>query len=238
MRFAVIGDIHSNKFALESVLEDINSKRVDFVISTGDLVGYLPFVNEVIDMIRANRVIVVQGNHDKRIADSEPIDEDTIKTMSEEEIQSSASSAFTNWIIREDNRKYLKNLPSQLRIDGNGLKLVVVHGSHISINEYLYEDKEILEPLSTELDEDIIICGHTHLPYHSIINNKHFINAGSVGKPKHGDPDAAYVIINIEEGKVESEIVKVSYDVESMIKAIEGNKMISSKLIPGLKEGF
>lgn len=238
MRFAVIGDIHSNKFALESVLEDINNNKVDFIVSTGDLVGYLPFVNEVIDMIRANRVLVVQGNHDKRIADSEVVDDDTINTLSEEEIQSSASSAFTNWIIREDNRRYLKNLPSQLRIDCNGFKAVVVHGSHRSINEYLYDDKEVLEPLSAELDEDIIICGHTHLPYHSVINNKHFINAGSVGKPKHGDSKAAYVIITVDGQKVESEIVKVSYDLESMIKAIECNKMISNKLIPGLKEGF
>jgi putative phosphoesterase len=238
MRFAVIGDIHSNKFALESVLEDINSKNVDFVISTGDLVGYMPFVNEVIDMIRANRVLVVQGNHDKRIADSKPVDDEVINSMSEEQIHSGASSAYTNRVITEENRKYLKNLPGQLRIDYDGLKVLVVHGSHRSINEYLYEDKEILEPLSKELDEDIIICGHTHLPYHSIINGKHVINAGSVGKPKHGDSNGVYVIITVEEGKAYSEIVKVSYDVESMVKAIEGNKMISNMLIPMLKEGF
>jgi putative phosphoesterase len=238
MRVAVIGDIHSNKFALESVLEDINSKKVDFIISTGDLVGYLPFVNEVIDMMRANKILVVQGNHDKKIADSVPVNEESIHKMTEEQIHSSASAAYTNWIITADNRKYLKNLPSQLSIDCNGLKVLVVHGSHKSINEYLYEDKEILEPLSSELYEDIIICGHTHLPYHSTINNKHFINAGSVGKPKQGDSNSVYVIISVEDGKVESEIVKVSYDVESMVKAIEGNSRISNKLIPMLREGL
>jgi putative phosphoesterase len=238
MKFAVIGDIHSNKFALESVLQDINSKKVDFIISTGDLVGYLPFVNEVIDMIRANRVLVVQGNHDKHIADSQPVSVDTINIMSEEQAHSSASSAYTNWIITDDNRKYLRNLPGQLRIDCMGFKILIVHGSHRSINEYLYEDKEILEELSKQLSEDIIICGHTHFPYHSTINNKHVINAGSVGKPKHGDAKSAYVVISIEEGEVEAEIVKVSYDVESMVKAIENNRMISNKLIPMIKEGY
>jgi putative phosphoesterase len=238
LRFAVIGDIHSNKFALESVLEDISTQKVDFVISTGDLVGYLPFVNEVIDTMKANKILVVQGNHDKNIADAQPVGEETINAMSEVQIHSGASSAYTNWIITEEHRKYLKNLPTQLRIDCNGLKVLIVHGSHRSINEYLYEDKEILEPLAAELDMDIIVSGHTHLPYHSIINNKHFINAGSVGKPKHGDAKAAYVIVSVEGDQVHSDIIKVSYDVESMIKAIEDNNMISNKLIPMLREGF
>jgi putative phosphoesterase len=238
LRFAVIGDIHSNKFALESVLEDISTQKVDFVISTGDLVGYLPFVNEVIDMMKANKILVVQGNHDKNIAEAQPVEDETINEMSEVQIHSGASSAYTNWIITEENRTYLKNLPTQLSIDCKGLKVLIVHGSHRSINEYLYEDKEILEPLAAELDMDIIISGHTHLPYHSIINNKHFINAGSVGKPKHGDAKAAYVIVSVAGDQVHSEIIKVSYDVESMIKAIEENKMISNKLIPMLREGF
>lgn len=238
MRFAVIGDIHSNKFALESVLKDINMKKVDFIISTVDLVGYLPFVNEVIDMIKVNKILVVQGNHDKHIADSKSVDKNTIIKMTEEQAQSNASSAYTNWVITEGNRKYLRNLPNKIKIDFHGLKVLIVHGSHRSINEYLYNEKEILKSVVTELDEDIIICGHTHLPYHSVINNKHFINAGSVGKPKHGDSNATYVIISIEDGKVESEIVKVSYNVESLIKAIEDNRMISNQLIPMIKEGF
>lgn len=237
MRFAVIGDIHSNKFALQSVLEDINSKRVDFIVSTGDLVGYLPFPNEVVDMIRENRILVVQGNHDKFIAESELITDEEINKMTEEQIQSNASSAFTNWSITDENRNYLKNLPEQLRINCNGLKLQIVHGSHRVVDEYLYEDKEKLAELAKTLEEDILICGHTHIPYHLTIDNKHFINAGSVGKPKHGDSRAAYVIINVENGKVKSEIIKVSYDIESIIKVIEENRMISNKLIPMLLQG-
>lgn len=68
MRFAVIGDIHSNIYALESVIEDIREKKVDFIVSTGDLVGYLPFPNEVIELIRKERVVAIQGNHDQAIA--------------------------------------------------------------------------------------------------------------------------------------------------------------------------
>ncbi len=238
MRFAIIGDIHSNKFALESVLNDIKIKEVDFIVSTGDLVGYLPFPNEVIEMMRYNKVLVVQGNHDKRIGDSKCIDDNIINNMLEEEIQNKASLAFTNWIISDKNRKYLKNLPKMLKMSCGELEILIVHGSNREIDEYLYEDEEYLTNISKTLKEDILVCGHTHIPYYLQIDNKHFINVGSVGKPKHGDSRATYVIINIEDGKVENEIIKVSYDINNMVKAIKENNMISDKLIPMIEEGY
>lgn len=238
MRFAVIGDVHSNIFALESVLKDIEERKVDFIISTGDLVGYLPFPNEVIHTIRKNKILVVQGNHDRGIAKSKPIQDESINNMSEEELHKSASSAFTNWIITAENRKYLDNLPQKLKIEGQQLTVLIVHGSPRLIGEYLYEDSEKLAELSTEIDEDIVICGHTHIPYHQIVNNKHFINAGSVGKPKHGGLEAAYVIVSLEDAEIKSEMIKVSYDIETIITAIRGNRMISDELIPMLRKGF
>ncbi|WP_461204827.1 metallophosphoesterase family protein [Clostridium sp. DL1XJH146] len=238
MRFAIIGDIHSNKFALDSVFKDINDKKVDFIISTGDLVGYLAFPNEVIEMMREHKVLVVQGNHDKRIGDSEKVNNDIINVMSEEEIQKKASLVFTNWIISDDNRRYLKNLPTRLKLVCGKLEILVVHGSHRAIDEYLYEDKEYLSQFEKTVQSDVIICGHTHIPYYLKIGDKHFINAGSVGKPKHGDSRATYVIVDIQESKVKCEIIKVSYDVESMVKAIKENNMIYDKLIPMIEKGY
>ncbi|MBC2579037.1 metallophosphoesterase [Clostridium sp. DJ247] len=238
MRFAVIGDIHSNIFALESVLKDIEARKVDFIVSTGDLVGYLPFPNEVIDTIKQNKILVVQGNHDKHIANSEAVEDDKINKMSGEEIQKNASAVYTNWIITNDNRKYLKNLSQKINIQCNGFKVLVVHGSPRVIDEYLYESEDTLTEIAKSIDEDIIVCGHTHIPYHVVVEKKHFINAGSVGKPKHGEPLATYVIIDIIDKEVKSEIIKVSYDVEKIVRAIEDNKMISNKLILMLKEGF
>ncbi len=238
MRFAVIGDVHSNIFALESVLENIKSKKVDFVVSTGDLVGYLPFPNEVIELIKENRILVVQGNHDRAIAGAEAVSDEKIHPMTNVEVQKSASAAFTNWMITHENRAYLRTLPKQLRISSGYFTALVVHGSPRAIGEYLYEDIEKLTELAGEIDEDIIICGHTHVPYYRSINNKHFINSGSVGKPKHGDPRATYVIVTIEDYNVKNEIVKVSYNTESIINTIKENRMISHELIPMLKKGL
>lgn len=238
MKIAVIGDIHGNKYALESVLEHIEKRDVDFIVSTGDLVGYMPYPNEVIDLIRKKRIIVVQGNHDKVIAESKKISLEEIMNMSEYELQKNASAAFTIWCISDENRKFLKNLCSKLVLEYGNKKIIIVHGSPISIDEYLYENEDHLAQVSEKISEDIIICGHTHIPYFKRINEKYFINAGSVGKPKHGDSRATYVIATLENDVISCSIEKVKYNVDQMIKDIENNQMISDGLVEMLRQGM
>lgn len=64
MKFAVLGGVHGNIYALRSVIEDINNRNVDFILSTGDLVGYMSFPNEVVDLIKSIGILTVKGNHD------------------------------------------------------------------------------------------------------------------------------------------------------------------------------
>lgn len=237
MKIAIIGDIHSNKYALNSVMEDINKKDVDFILSTGDLVGYLTHPNEVIRILKNNNVLSIKGNHDLRVAESNPILLDSIDSLSSDEIYRKGSLAYTNWKITSDNRDYLKNLPNQLKLNFNGLSLIMVHGSPKEIDEYLYPDsKEVIE-LSKSISEDIIISGHTHVPYHIVKNNKHFINPGSVGKPKDRRYEATYMILDITD-KIMSTIIQVKYPLDALIKSIEANPMIPDHLIDHLKEGY
>lgn len=237
MKIAVIGDIHGNKYALLSVLEHIETKDVDFIVSTGDLVGYMPYPNEVIDLIRKHKILVVQGNHDKVIAESKKISLEEINNMTALEIQKNASAAFTNWCISDENRKFLKNLSSKLIMECRDKKIIIVHGSPMRIDEYLYENEDHLAQLSENISEDIVICGHTHIPYFRNINGKYFINAGSTGKPKHGDSRGTYVIVEIDKDKVSCSIKKVEYDVEQMVQDIENNQMISNGLVEMLRHG-
>jgi putative phosphoesterase len=237
MKIAVIGDIHGNKYALKSVLEHIEKKDVDFIVSTGDLVGYMPYPNEVIDLIRKHKIIVVQGNHDKVIAESKKISLEEINNMSAQEIQKNASAAFTNWCISDEHREFLKGLCSKLVLEHADKKVIIAHGSPMRIDEYLYENEDHLEQISEKISEDIIICGHTHIPYFKRINEKYFINAGSVGKPKHGDSRGTYVIAMIEKEMVSCSIEKVEYNVNQIIQDIENNRMISDSLIEMLRQG-
>lgn len=236
MKFAVIGDIHGNKYALESVLQHIQSNDVDFIVSTGDLVGYLPYPNEVIEMMRKHKVLVVQGNHDKVIAESEKISLEEINRMSDIEIQKNASAVFTNWSISDENRNYLKGLSNKISLNYKDKQICIVHGSPKRIDEYLYENDEKLKEISDETSENIIICGHTHVPYFRFLNGKYFINAGSVGKPKHGDSRSTYVIVTIED-QVSCSIERVEYDVAQITEDIRSNKMISNDLIELLEQG-
>lgn len=238
MRLAVIGDIHGNKYALESVLERIETQNVDFIISTGDLVGYMPYPNEVINLIRKHKVVTIQGNHDQTIGQAEKISTEEITSRTDEEIQDKASLLYTNWCITDENRKFLKSLATKLSLECNGLKISIVHGSPKKINEYLYEDQETLARISKIIEEDVIICGHTHIPYFTKVEDKYFINAGSVGKPKHGDSRSTYILVEMNEGNVSCSIEKVPYNLEAMINDIKANRMIANELIPLLEKGI
>ncbi|OGO80627.1 MAG: YfcE family phosphodiesterase [Clostridiales bacterium GWC2_40_7] len=236
MRFAVIGDIHSNIYALESVMEDIKTKDVDFILCTGDMVGYAPFPNEVIDLLRKNNVLSIQGNYDRAIGNSERVCGCDYKDERLLEM-AGLSVLFTNMTVTGKNRSYLKELPTELRLKAGELQILLVHGSHRRNNEYLFENSKEVDEVTKEIQEDILICGHTHKPYYKVINSKHVINSGSVGKPKHGNPNATYAIVGIVEKNVCADVLEVPYDYEKTAKAVEENKMLPDDFADMLRKG-
>ncbi len=235
MRFAVIGDIHGNIYALEAVYEDIKNKNIDFVISTGDLVGYMMYPNEVIEFLKKNKIASIQGNHDKFIAKGNKIQD--ISVFSQDEVQKNASEIYTNYVLKDENREFLRNLPEEIRIRKNNFNVLIVHGSPRKIDEYLYENGENLLEITKNFSENVIISGHTHIPYVKKVEDKYFINAGSVGKPKHGNPKSTYVIADLDE-EIKVTIEEVSYNYEKMVSDIEKNEYISQKLISMIREGL
>ena len=237
MKFAVIGDIHGNKYALMAVLNDINLRNIDFIVSTGDLVGYFPFSNEVISIIKNHKVLVVKGNHDEVIANGTKTDSSILDNLSDAELVANASRLYINSTITDENRLFLANLPTSLNLSCGKFNIKFVHGSPFKINEYLYEDDILLSQIADKIDENVIVCGHTHLAYHKEINGTHFINCGSVGKPKHGNSDSSYAVVDIKGDSLTTDIIKVSYNLSPLINDIKSNNMISDSLISNLLEG-
>lgn len=236
MRFAIIGDIHSNLYALKSVLQDIQNKNVDFILCTGDNVGYSPYPNEVIEQLIQNDVLSIQGNYDKAIGNRELIcgcdyKEQRMIALAE------LSVAFTNNTISDENREYLKKLPKELRIKCEDLSILVVHGSPRRINEVVKEDSMELFEVLENLTEDVLIYGHTHMGYYKKIGNKYVINSGTVGKPNNGNPNAMYVILDIIKSNVEVEMIEVEYDVEAAAKAIEDTDTLPNEFADMLRKG-
>lgn len=236
MRFAVIGDIHSNIYALESVMKDIKNKNIDFILCTGDMVGYAPFPNEVIDLVRKNNILSIQGNYDKAIGNRELVcgcDYNDEKQLE----MAGMSVMFTNMTVCDKNREYLRTLPEELKIKAGKLEILMVHGSPRKINEYLFEASNEVVEITKEIKEDILICGHTHKSYYKVINGKHVINSGSAGKPKHGNPNGTYVIVNVVENSLSVDIIEVPYDFERAARAIEDCDMLPNEFADMLRKG-
>lgn len=222
MRIGVISDIHSNIYALEAVLKDIEKKSVNLIVCTGDLVGYHTRGNEVVDLIRERKILTVMGNHDFNIATKEIKESLGLEGKELEKVQ------ILNYALENTSleiKKFLKTLPKEIVLEIEGRTIKFVHGSPNSLTEYLKENSKEAQEAMRELKEDILVCGHSHMAYFKEYGKKMLINAGSVGKPKKGVPDSEYVIIDLEKEKISVSIENVTYDLNSMIKEIEDSSL-------------
>ncbi len=244
MRIAVISDIHSNIYALNEVLADIKNRHVDLTVCTGDLVGYATRPNEVIETLKEEKILTIMGNYDEAIGNFKIICGCDYPDPKDAE-KAGLSMHFTSEETKPENKTYLRNLPKEATFTFNNKTIKFVHGSTRVINEYLKENSKEAEEVMGELVEDILVCGHTHIPYSKYYGEKLLVNAGSVGKPKTNTPDANYVIIDIQnedeigqkESSVKVEIIEVDYDFEKMAREIEENEILPNDFARLIREG-
>lgn len=238
MKIALFSDIHANLPALEAFFADLDARRPDAVYCLGDLVGYNIWPNEVIRAIRQRGIPTIAGNYDHGIGRSSDECGCAYKTE-EDKAMGKVSISFTNAIVGDEERQYLRTLPAHIRVElqlnDEPVTLMLVHGSPRKINEYLFEDREeaSLRRILADAGADILCFGHTHKPFHRVVNTesgtyRHAINVGSVGKPKDGDPRGGYVMLHIDENlslrdqrSLQVEFVRFRYDVELAAKAVE-----------------
>jgi putative phosphoesterase len=221
MRLVVFSDVHGNKLALDVILRDIEKQRPDKIFCLGDLVGYGPRPNEVIETIWEKKIQCILGNYDDGVGFERG--SCGCAYLTEEDKQNGQRSIeWTTSEVTTKNKTYLRNLPEKIEIKVVGRRVLLVHGSPRRINEYLFEDrpKKSLKRILDSTDADILICGHTHQPYHRIIDDYHVINDGSVGKPKDGDNRACYALIDISEA-ISVDFIRVAYQVEEVAQEIK-----------------
>ncbi|MGD9569166.1 MAG: metallophosphoesterase [Sedimentibacter sp.] len=222
-----ISDIHGNIEALKSIIKDIKDKQISLenIYCLGDLVGYGPRPNEVIELIRQYNIKTILGNYDEAVGFYLPTCGCNIDTPNDK-IKTQNSLSWTGQHTLENNKEFLRDLEEQITLEINGYGLLLTHASPYSINDYVYENNtEKQEEIAENLEEDIIVFGHTHYPYYKKINDKLFINAGSVGRPKDGDNRACYCIVEIG-AVVNIQFVRVPYDVEKVAKEIEKSELL------------
>ena len=235
MRYLLLSDIHANAPALDAVLRDARLRRdVTGIYHLGDLVGYAPWPNEVIATIRDEGIPGVAGNYDSTVATGYKHCGCRSENAQQEEL-AHRSFSWTLEHIGPEARSFLGSLPFRIDIrpfGGHvaGPTIRLVHGSNVLNTVYVAEDRsdDFLTGMAQGMGAragDVIAFGHTHRPWHRVVNEVHFVNTGSVGRPKDGDPRAGYVQLDVTMNGVAVEFVRVAYDVEESARAIVASEL-------------
>jgi len=234
MRIALISDIHANLPALEAVLDDIAGREVDATYHLGDLVGYAPWPDETVARIRAEGIPGVAGNYDSTVATGYEHCGCRYEDPRQEEL-SHISYEWTGAHVTDETRRFLGRLPFRLDLrplGGHrpGPTLTLVHGAPTLNTLYWTEDRpdsfcrKMAERVHARAG-DLIAFGHTHKPWHRTVEGVHFVNTGSVGRPKDGDWRAGYALVELGEEDdggptLNVGFVRVEYEVARAREAI------------------
>jgi predicted phosphodiesterase len=226
MRYLILSDIHANLTALNTVV-DAAKGRWDKAVCLGDLVGYGPDPNGVIDRIQELGAVTIRGNHDKAIAGL--MDGEEFNPVAQFAVQWSREQ------LRPENRKYLVELAKGPRSVEN---FSMVHGALHDEDEYVVSPALAVDGLLSAPTE-LTFFGHTHIQGGFTFKDDHIgvlhmklreggqfsalavekgtrylLNPGSIGQPRDGDPRAAFAIFDKDKSSVE--FWRVPYDIEAV----------------------
>lgn len=233
MVVALISDVHANLPALDAVLADIGRREVAAVYHLGDLVGYAPWPNEVVERICSRGIMGVAGNYDSTVATRYEHCGCKYEDARQEEL-SHLSYAWTLEHTSAESVRFLGALPFRLDVrprggHTSGPRLILVHGNPVLNTVYWTEDRDErfcdqMIALLGAREGDVVAFGHTHKPWQRVHRGITLVNTGSVGRPKDGDPRAGYVLVSFGE-TVSIEFVRVAYDVAAAASAIRASSL-------------
>jgi predicted phosphodiesterase len=232
LRYLILSDIHANLEALDQCMK-LAKGRYGEVLCLGDLVGYGPDPNKVIERVRPIAKIIIRGNHDKACAG--------ITTAEDFNLYARLATQWTQEQLTKENFAFLHNLPNgPVYVNGYAL----VHGSPVDEDEYILGPSQALPTLRAPVTQ-VVLFGHTHYQggfmltpnsrYQSIRCSskkdgltftlqfedgaRYLVNPGSVGQPRDGDPRAAFAILDEETREVE--YYRTPYDIAKTQKKME-----------------
>ena len=199
MKIAILADIHGNSFALDEVFNDIEINDCEQILVLGDLVGYYYNPSCVVDRIKNDsRCITIKGNHEDLLLKA--IDDSSFAHKCYLKHGSGLNIAIETLSI--DQLDWIKALPESKRIELDGIKLGLHHGSEIDINEYIYPDTKVERIESIKTNNDYLFFGHTHYPALFTTRSSMIVNPGSVGQPRDVGSLASYAILNTDNSSI------------------------------------
>jgi len=214
MKVLIISDVHANPWALQAVLDEVGP--VDRVLCAGDLVNYGPAPRAVLKVLQEQPLLAVRGNHDHAVAYSadpraSPAKQPLALTMRE----------WTHGELAATDLSWLRDLPLRQSCHIAGTRFTLVHATpHDPLYDYRLRagaGDELIRELTTGIEADILVVGHTHWPLRHTVGALQVVNPGSVGQPLDGDARASYALW--QDGTIT--LHRVEYDVTQAVTALE-----------------
>jgi predicted phosphodiesterase len=209
-RIAVFGGIYSNYLALQAALRDTQKRGVDACFCLGDLGAFGPHPDSTVELLREAYVQCIQGNYDHSIG-NDLTDCQCGYTDPRDNYFARISYDYTFKNTSSENRRWLKELPSQQHVRLGNYRLLLCHGSPRRTNEFLWESTtstHFLNYLCNTYEADVILATHTGIKWHRQLQSaatartgefsrdRHFINVGVLGRPENdGQTNVWYTLL-------------------------------------------
>lgn len=221
-RIACFGGLYSNYLALDAAVRDASRRGVDAMYCLGDMGAFGPHPDRVFPLLFDHQVVCLQGNYDDSIG-NQLDDCQCGYTDPRDNYFAQISYDYTLANTSAENREYLRQLPTEIRIDWGPLQLLLCHGSPRKTNEFLWESTTstpFLDSLADRYRADVIACTHTGIRWHRRLGGgRHFVNVGVLGRPENdGKTNVWYTLLERRGRDVRFDFVPVGYDHQRLAK--------------------
>lgn len=188
MKVALFGGLYSNYLALEAAIDDATSRGVEAMCCLGDLGAFGPHPDRVFPLLHDRNIACVQGNYDDSIG-NELDDCQCGYTDPRDNYFAQISYDYTLKNTSDENKSWLRGLPKEIRLNVDGLRVLLCHGSPRRTNEFLWESTTstaFLDRLCMENDADVIVGTHSGIHWQrELSGGKRYVNAGVLGRPEN-----------------------------------------------------
>lgn len=228
-RLALLGGIYSNHIALRAALDDVRRRGADAIYCLGDMGAFGPHPDRVFPLLDAAGVQCIQGNYDNSLAGG-LADCQCGYTDPRDNHFAHISYDYTFRNTAESNKRWMGTLPGQLRLEVEGRRLLLCHGSPRRMNEFLWETATPDSFLAWTFDAagaDLIAATHTGLKWQrQLPDGRLFVNAGVLGRPENdGSTHVWYTLLTIDGNAAAVEFVPVAYDYRALAEEMRHERL-------------
>lgn len=232
-KILVFGGVYSNLQALQAIraIADQEGIPSSHVICTGDVIAYCAQPAECVELIREWDIQCISGNVEQQIAEGLDDCACDFSDGSRCDIFSRQWYPYAKEKIIGENLAWTRSIPEFISFDYHGKKVLVVHGSYHDTSEFVFAstDWSVKQKNFDDSTADIILSGHSGLPFIQSKNGYTWLNAGVIGMPANdGNTQTWYAILNDTDGNITSQLHTLNYDHKTAADLMHQNNLVPS----------